>query len=374
MSKISFIVGFRNREPHRVKYFLQSLAEQSSQNFEVLFVDYGSDVNTSSAVKELLSQYPFAVYRFFNTRGLNWNRSRCLNEAARMSSGTHLFTCDIDFVFDKKFTERLRDYLSDDQTHYFKVGFLPKNKSDLRDLKEKDVEFFSDEDAIGASLIPKTIFEQIGGFDEYYEIWGLEDNDLLYRLRKAGQAMEFESKGCGIFHMWHLPAKQSDILPEGWLKLLSDHLKAKKNGLIEDQVFYSPLDQRRPLLSDHSQKSSDLLIKNYSRFFLRELLEIKWAQLANGEILNLQFDFQDYSNFTKSKAFRWQTILSRFFHRFNLPFELQHLFSENYLSPKAARDEIQYFLKRHSNSLQDYYLPEHFEKGTIKLMKDQHEI
>ncbi|MDF9507870.1 glycosyltransferase family 2 protein [Bacillus cereus] len=49
----------------------------------------------------------------------------------------------------------------------------------------------------------KSFFEKVGGYDEYYVRWGLEDLDLFYRCYLEGSHFKFNKKACN-YHQVHL--------------------------------------------------------------------------------------------------------------------------------------------------------------------------
>ena len=51
---ISIVVGYRNREIERVKRSLDSLLQQKYVDFEMIFIDYGSDHSISKDIEQLL--------------------------------------------------------------------------------------------------------------------------------------------------------------------------------------------------------------------------------------------------------------------------------------------------------------------------------
>jgi predicted glycosyltransferase involved in capsule biosynthesis len=182
---LSFIVGFRNRDTERVTLFLERLKAINSDDFELIFVDYGSDESVSENVKKIVSNYSFANYQFFNSRGQNWNRSKCLNYGFGFTKGQYIFTSDIDFLYDVDFISILKKIVTPTQAFYFQVGFLSQKQSENihSDSKKYEIESYSNEDAVGALLISREMFNEVGGYDEFYEIWGIEDNDMLYRIK-----------------------------------------------------------------------------------------------------------------------------------------------------------------------------------------------
>ena len=49
----------------------------------------------------------------------------------------------------------------------------------------------------------KVDFTNIGGFDESYIGWGLEDSDLIVRLINSGVYKKKIIRGAVVFHLWH---------------------------------------------------------------------------------------------------------------------------------------------------------------------------
>src|SRR5437763_396129 len=46
-------------------------------------------------------------------------------------------------------------------------------------------------------------FERVNGFDENFQGWGCEDDDLRHRLRKAGVYVESILRWTRSYHLWH---------------------------------------------------------------------------------------------------------------------------------------------------------------------------
>ena len=63
--KLSIIYAFRNRDVERVQLSMESLHAQKFQNFEVVFVDYGSEAETAAKVQKTLKNFEFARYLYF---------------------------------------------------------------------------------------------------------------------------------------------------------------------------------------------------------------------------------------------------------------------------------------------------------------------
>jgi glycosyltransferase involved in cell wall biosynthesis len=107
---ISFLFAYRNRDSKRVLLSLKSLALQEHENFEVVFVDYGSDDDKASAVKKLVESFAFSSYYYIAHPGLLWNKSKALNYAASKAKGDYVFVADVDICFNNKVVKMLQDY------------------------------------------------------------------------------------------------------------------------------------------------------------------------------------------------------------------------------------------------------------------------
>jgi len=94
----SFIISFQNRDLIRVKKSLDSLQNQTIQNFEVIFVNYGSYENVTAELETLLLNYSFCKYIYTETRGLLWNKCVALNIGINNSTGENIIISDIDII------------------------------------------------------------------------------------------------------------------------------------------------------------------------------------------------------------------------------------------------------------------------------------
>ena len=52
--------------------------------------------------------------------------------------------------------------------------------------------------------MPRSIFMAVGGFDQAFEGWGLEDMDFSYRAARVGFRFHFTRRALGI-HWYHAP-------------------------------------------------------------------------------------------------------------------------------------------------------------------------
>lgn len=206
---ITIIYPYRNRDFKRVENSLDSLKDQTSANFEVKFVDYGSHSQMAAKIKQLCSGYPFVDYHYQPTSYQPWNKSRALNSVIKNLESEYCFVADVDLIFHSQFIEKASRLQDGDRSVYFQVGFLPSGV-------EPDKSFFitrdyrtSTHEATGLSMFPVRVLKDLRGFDEFYHFWGAEDTDMHVRLKNAGYEINFYDKEVLLLHQWH-PSYRSE--------------------------------------------------------------------------------------------------------------------------------------------------------------------
>lgn len=201
---ISIIYPFRNRELSRIKNSLDSLVIQTSKDFKVIFVDYGSKVQISNEVKELLKQYEFVNYIYSYNEYQPWSRSKAINIGLRNVTTEYVFISDIDILFHHRFIELLNEVKSPKKSIYFQVGYLSESES--KTIKEFDcykIESKSIKEGQGLSLFFLESLIAVNGFDEFFHFWGSEDEDIHSRLSNLGLSTEFFNEKIYLLHQWH---------------------------------------------------------------------------------------------------------------------------------------------------------------------------
>lgn len=372
MPFLSFIVGFRNRDTERVKLFLESLKAINSDDYELIFVDYGSDEDVSGNVKQIVANYSFANYQFINTRGQNWNRSKCLNYGYRFTKGQYVFTSDIDFLYSVDFISIIKRIVTPTKAFYFQVGFLTQKQSENihSEVKKYEIESYSNEDAVGALLISREMFDEVGGYDEFYEIWGIEDNDLLHRIKMTKNQINFYNTETIIWHIWHLPVKQSSILPNGWLKFLKDYFDNKKQTItVCSQNYYCTIDSTRPSIDNRQNITFKELTINCSDKFLPLLLKNELLKLKSNDGLSLGFNFSSCNSINESRLNKVVRIMNKIFWKFKSPLHIENNNMHLYLSESKAKECFQFFVKNNAEMIKDYYLPIDLTKERVYLVK-----
>jgi len=212
--KFSIIIAFRDRELLRVENCLNSLVQQKYQDFEIILIDQGSTKFLSEQLIVLVNRYEKTSYNFNNTRGLYWNKSNALNIGIKKAKGEFVIIADVDLIFPEYFLETILQKVTDSNFITFNALYLPEyqNPQTLL-LKNFQNKFYSG--FIGLCVIPlKTIIE-IRGYDEFYQIWGCEDEDIIKRLISAGLTrVHLLNDIIPIYHQWHISI--APIHPSNW--------------------------------------------------------------------------------------------------------------------------------------------------------------
>lgn len=201
---VSIIYAFRDRDSNRVRTSLTSLQKQTYQNFEVLFIDYGSQPEYSDAVKTTVERFQFTSYHYIAHEGLLWNKSKALNYGIKKAKGEYIFIADVDIVFHPDTTKLFKSICDPDIAYLFHLSYLNKIESNKID---NDVRFETltpshTGKVNGMILVHKLGLEKVHGLDEFFHFYGSEDVDLFERLMHHGIKIE-QRPELYFKHIWH---------------------------------------------------------------------------------------------------------------------------------------------------------------------------
>ena len=220
MAYLTIIMGVRNRAGERLERCLASLQAQTFQDFQAILVDYGSDTKQAIATHQIVMQFPFCQYVYSETRGYPWNRSRALNIGARLSTTEYVMTTDVDIIFPPNFLEIVTRNVHPERVLYCHPHYLPNGFQDWDNLHSYlgKLSVGNINARGGCQVIQRQVFFQLGGFDEYYQYWGVEDRDLHHRLMSLGLQELWLNDQTHIFHQWHAQAdySTSNFMPQGF--------------------------------------------------------------------------------------------------------------------------------------------------------------
>jgi glycosyltransferase involved in cell wall biosynthesis len=230
-------------KPWHLERVLTSIALQEGVEgrMELVVTDDGSCDETAHVVDRFARTAPFPV-AFTTHAHQTFQLSRCRNEGVRASRAPYLLFLDGDSVlppdhvrahlarrrqgytvgayrcsFDEATTARI-----DDQAIASRAYLDWSPRCELRRVARCDrkARFYQ---WIGHPTKPKLLgnnmgiwrgdYERVNGFDEHYQGWGCEDDDLRIRLRRVGVRTASISRWTRTYHLWHPPTATA---PGAW--------------------------------------------------------------------------------------------------------------------------------------------------------------
>lgn len=201
---ITIVLTYRNRDLSIVKKCLDSLSVQTSKDFYVVLVDYGSDETFKEKLKKCVIDYDFIKLIRCETARQLWCKSRAINIALRQVDTPYCFVGDVDMMYHPNFVETLHHLKVNQETTYFQVGFLSKKESNKdKAFGDYEIKFQANHEATGMTLYDTEVLKSINGYDEFYHGWGSEDTDVHVRLKNAGHNVDFYKENILILHQWH---------------------------------------------------------------------------------------------------------------------------------------------------------------------------
>lgn len=240
--EIAVLVSSYQRPRHLIRV-LHSIAAQQGVDgkFEVVVTDDGSEDDTFSLVEEFAESVSFPV-GFTTHRHETYQLARCRNEGVRASSAPYILFLDGDCLIPP---DHLRIHLDRRQPGVVYAGYcvlldeatslgigIPEtnrgefvhhaSSSELRKLQKMDrksrfyewIRHPTKPKLFGGNVgIHRSDYEDINGYDEAFEGWGCEDDDLRLRLRQAGKRIRSILRWTRTYHLWH---PMGSTTPKQW--------------------------------------------------------------------------------------------------------------------------------------------------------------
>ena len=224
------------QRPRHLRRALESIALQAGVEgqIELVVTDDGSTDETSQVVEQFARTVPFRV-NFTTHPHTAFCLSRCRNEGAKASTAPYLLFLDGDCILPrdhvrihlerrKQGTVMAGDCCRLDQPSSERVTSEAirsgefqawASQSETRRLRKLNVSAWfyrlirhpTKPKLFGNNVgIWRSDFERINGYDENFQGWGCEDDDLRNRLRKAGVQIECILRWTRTYHLWHQTA------------------------------------------------------------------------------------------------------------------------------------------------------------------------
>ena len=132
------------------------------------------------------------TYEFFDE---NTGTSRGQNRLARSTSSDHVLLCNPDVVPSGRALCHLIEVLRDPRVGLVEAKQLPVEHPKHYDLDTGEVSWGSG----ACSLVPRPVFDAVGGFDEETFFLYCDDVDLSWRIREAGHLIVHQPAAV-VFH------------------------------------------------------------------------------------------------------------------------------------------------------------------------------
>jgi glycosyltransferase involved in cell wall biosynthesis len=221
------------QRPNHLRRALQSIALQQDvpDKIELVVTDDGSTDETPRIVEDFARSAPFRV-EFTTHPHTTFRLSRCRNEGVRASRAPYLLFLDGDCVLPP---DHVRRHLERREPRHVMAGDFCRldeatsrrvtaevirtgdyqswaPASELRRLRKQDraARFYRlirhprKPKLFGNNVgIWRSDFESINGYDEAFEGWGCEDDDLRFRLHAAGVQIKSILRWTHTYHLWH---------------------------------------------------------------------------------------------------------------------------------------------------------------------------
>ena len=269
-----------------------------------------------------------------------------------MAAGSIILFYDIDLIPEPTYLEKLSQLSFENTFYTFSCFYLPQHFDyENRELERDGIHF--EQNYVGLCAAKKEYVLQINGFDEYFMVWGAEDDDFYESLKKSGinhihQPLSLYK----VFHQWH--HRQAPSKPTMWYLQMVQYLSNKKYFQAERNSNWGKLISREErLIKDEfiSLKwDLELRVSSESGYLLfNPLIDA----MKNPTFKQIHFEFTHAVKQHKRK--KW----FKFYKTENTNNSLRHI------SINDALDFVHYFVGISRHMLADYSLM-HNNK-TIKL-------
>ena len=205
MVDFSVIIATYNRAEY-LRECLDSLLLQSYKNFETIIIDDGSTDNTEDVIDEFINLLSIKYIKISNSGYPAIPR----NIGAQNASAEWLCFLDSDDKWTKDKLKICSSFLSDHDVIYHKLKYFGIGKPFYRiTIPSRQVQppVFTDLITKGngiplsGSLIRKSIFLQVNGFDENILLAAVEDYDLWLKISRITDRFIFIPRILGFYRM-----------------------------------------------------------------------------------------------------------------------------------------------------------------------------
>jgi hypothetical protein len=378
MPKFSFIIAYRNRDIERVQRCINSLLTQTLNDYEIIFIDYGSSQSFKTEIADLLAKYPTITYKYLNTYGWLWCKSHALNAGISLAKGIFMVVVDIDLIYSPEFVKVFDNKVSNTTISIYQCYYLEENFTQYSSLDfNKSYNFQkSYETGTGLLIAPIEAVKKLGGFDTYFKVWGFEDMDMFKRLQSLGLSVQWIGvEFAATFHQWHAKNNVLQAMPQSWMATMREHWEFKPNHFSThtDIETLLNLEKRPALLALHQEKQNidaqcviNIQNNNLQQVNFQFTAPIAksfvvflatFAQAKQGQTFRITQTFgaiQDRGSSRLAKIFKFVNLI---FEKLKISYRVTEImtFESEMLYFTQIRDFLFYFIHSYENQIDDYY-------------------
>jgi len=273
---ISIIIPTFNRSKILEKTLSRlKIQTYDKKNYEIIVVDDGSSEDIASIVENCKLPVEHNVIRLCK-RSHNGGKPR--NAGANIARGDILLFQDCDRLFFKDTLERHRESVPDNMSISLGFNLEPKQYKDdwPLDISQIDLSQFQMDyrEAVFGNYclkeefpfvycntnhvaLSRSLFDSVGGFDESFNKWGFEDNELGYRLWKNGINFIFNKQAVAIHH----PHLQHTFTRDPYMKMGVQFLRIHPVFEVEASVFIDDFDDVCEDYNEYIRLGRELALK-----------------------------------------------------------------------------------------------------------------
>lgn len=215
---ITVVIGIRNRGDYRLRNALWSLKHQDYPDHlvRIVVVDYGSIPEHLASTVQLCDRFGATCVSLLAQGG--WNKPKCLNYAIKRTNTKFLLSSDVDVIFPTNYLKEMVSLLKRKPLSvvYSRMLDLPEDSVNaVRELDELDLPIplnallelatarGAGHENAGINGTYTFYYQYLRGYDEIYEGWGSEDNDLMKRFFILGLDITSIYAAVSYLHQWH---------------------------------------------------------------------------------------------------------------------------------------------------------------------------
>ncbi len=220
----SFLITYRDRNLENVRRCFESLKKQRGGfDYEIILVNFGSSKSYRDPLQELVKDFSRIKLVNVNTRGRFWCKSEALNIGLEVAKGEYIIVVDVDLIYCDWFLQVIAKYASPSRLLYYHCYIPPKGAADYDNFDFEKSHPYPQNEAFNTGLIV-ALREQmlrVGGYNEFFRIWGASDLEMCKRLLHSGlEEYDIPIEKASSVHQWHPKLPDSPDMPTTWYEYM----------------------------------------------------------------------------------------------------------------------------------------------------------